>query len=37
MKGWRREVLGKKEIDIIEGKIGIKFEKRRIREVELRE
>ncbi|MDT6940512.1 ribonuclease D [Brucella pseudogrignonensis] len=35
LQGWRREVFGQKALDLIEGKIGIKFENRRIRAVEL--
>ncbi|AAX74135.1 ribonuclease D [Brucella abortus 01-4165] len=37
LHGWRREVFGQKALDLIDGKIGIKFENRRIRAVELRE
>jgi ribonuclease D len=35
LQGWRREVFGQKALDLIEGKIGIKFENRRIQAVEL--
>ncbi|ERM01776.1 ribonuclease D [Brucella intermedia 229E] len=35
LHGWRREVFGQKALDLIDGKIGIKFENRRIRAVEL--
>ncbi|MHC5230756.1 ribonuclease D [Brucella sp. LJL56] len=37
LHGWRREVFGQKALDLIDGKIGIKFENRRIRAVELGE
>lgn len=37
LQGWRREVFGQKALDLIDGKIGIKFENRRIRAVELGE
>lgn len=30
LQGWRREVFGQKALDLIEGKVGIKFENRRI-------
>ncbi len=37
LHGWRREVFGQKALDLIDGKIVIKFENRRIRAVELGE
>ena len=37
LHGWRRDVFGQKALDLIDGKIGIKFENRRIRAVELGE
>ncbi len=35
LQGWRREVFGQKALDLISGKIGIRFENRRIRAVAL--
>lgn len=35
LQGWRREVFGQKALDLIDGKIGIKFENRRITATEL--
>ncbi|MBV2142766.1 ribonuclease D [Falsochrobactrum sp. TDYN1] len=35
LQGWRREVFGQKALDLIGGKIGIKFENRRIQAVSL--
>lgn len=35
LQGWRREVFGQKALDLIDGKIGIRFENRRIRAVAL--
>ncbi len=37
LQGWRREVFGQKALDLIDGKIGIKFENRRITALELGE
>lgn len=37
LHGWRREVFGQKALDLIDGKIVIRFENRRIRAVELGE
>lgn len=33
LKGWRRELFGEKALQMIDGKIGIKFENRRIKAV----
>ncbi|WP_075655668.1 ribonuclease D [Pseudochrobactrum sp. B5] len=35
LKGWRRELFGEKALQMIEGKIGIKFENRKIKAVPL--
>ncbi|HWD13688.1 ribonuclease D [Pseudochrobactrum sp. sp1633] len=35
LKGWRRELFGEKALRMIEGKIGIKFENRKIKAVSL--
>lgn len=37
LRGWRRELFGQKALDLISGKIGIKFENRRIKAVALEE
>lgn len=37
LQGWRRELFGQKALDLIEGRIGIRFENRRIQAVSLGE